>query len=160
MASTAVSRNIHAIIVGGGIGGLTAARALTLKGVTCTVLDQAAHFTPTAGAGFGFSPNGQMCLKYLKLENEIASIVHPFVNHKVFGRNNNLLYEGDFLHKYLQSKAGYALGSALRADLVKILVDSLQDCNSIQYSKKVIDIKQKETEVEVILEESTPPSQG
>lgn len=45
-----------------GIGGLTVANALIKKGLSVEVVERAASFSATAGAGFGFSPNGHICL--------------------------------------------------------------------------------------------------
>jgi len=56
-----------AIVVGGGIGGLTAALALAHKGLTVTVLEKASAFSEV-GAGIQVSPNGARVLFALGLE--------------------------------------------------------------------------------------------
>lgn len=54
------------IIIGAGIGGLAAARALALRGASVTVLEQAPALAPV-GAGIQITPNGFAVLKALGL---------------------------------------------------------------------------------------------
>lgn len=58
-------------IVGGGIGGLTAALALAQRGAQVTVLEQAEAINEV-GAGLQISPNGMCVLRALGLGTEIA----------------------------------------------------------------------------------------
>jgi len=60
-------------IVGGGIGGLTAALALLRKGLDVTVFEQARELREV-GAGLQVSPNGARVLFELGLEKELESI--------------------------------------------------------------------------------------
>src|SRR3954469_9672969 len=55
-----------AVIVGAGIGGLTAAHALQRNGWRVTVYEQAPEITPV-GAGVGIAPNAVKALNYLGL---------------------------------------------------------------------------------------------
>jgi 2-polyprenyl-6-methoxyphenol hydroxylase-like FAD-dependent oxidoreductase len=55
-----------AIVIGGGIGGLSAARALQRGGWTVAVYDQAPAFRPV-GAGIGIAPNAVKALRWLGL---------------------------------------------------------------------------------------------
>jgi 2-polyprenyl-6-methoxyphenol hydroxylase-like FAD-dependent oxidoreductase len=70
LIKAAASKYNSIAIIGGGIGGLTAANALLQKRITdrVTVYEQAPHFIPTAGAGFGLSPNGQICLRSIGID--------------------------------------------------------------------------------------------
>ncbi|RLU80426.1 monooxygenase [Streptomyces griseocarneus] len=54
-------RDLSAIVIGGGIGGLTAAAALRHRGWTVTVLERAAALEPV-GAGIALAPNAQRAL--------------------------------------------------------------------------------------------------
>lgn len=81
------------IVVGGGIGGLTVANALLRRGVAVNVYERAPAYIATAGAGFGFSPNGQACLKHIGFEDkDIHPLLHHFHTHTVVGRNGKTLY--------------------------------------------------------------------
>ncbi len=60
------------VIVGGGIGGLTAALALAMRGADVTVLEQAQAITEV-GAGIQVSPNGFRVLNALGLGDGIAA---------------------------------------------------------------------------------------
>src|SRR6187455_299457 len=55
---------LHVAIVGGGIGGLTAANALLQRGISVRVYEQAAALTEV-GAGVALQPNGIRMLRRL-----------------------------------------------------------------------------------------------
>ncbi|KAF0701230.1 Aste57867_8267 [Aphanomyces stellatus] len=139
----------RAIIVGGGIGGLAAARAFQRKGIQVTLLEKAAAFLPTTGAGFGFSANGQLCVESLGLKDALTPILHPFRRHRVTTANNELIYDGDQLDK-LGADIGYYLSGTMRADLVSLLANSLEQ-DTIHYKSNVTAIHQDETSVQVTL---------
>ncbi|MFE9573672.1 FAD-dependent monooxygenase [Streptomyces sp. NPDC006692] len=63
----------RAVVVGGGIGGLTAAAALIRRGWQVTVLERAAELRPV-GAGIGLAPNGQRALDVIGLGDEIRAL--------------------------------------------------------------------------------------
>lgn len=64
-------RSLHAVIVGGGIGGLATALALRHSGLDVTVLEQADEFREV-GAGLQVSPNSTKVLEYLGLGDQLA----------------------------------------------------------------------------------------
>ena len=63
---------LRATVVGGGIGGLAAARALALRGAHVTVLEQAPEITEV-GAGLQMSPNACAVLRGLGLEERLEA---------------------------------------------------------------------------------------
>lgn len=60
----------NAIVIGGGIGGLTAAAALSRRGMPVTLLEQAPRITEV-GAGLQISPNGMTVLRAMNLETKL-----------------------------------------------------------------------------------------
>ncbi|MEU3600424.1 FAD-dependent monooxygenase [Streptomyces sp. NPDC006798] len=65
--------NRRALVIGGGVGGLTAAVALHRRGWRVTVLEQAAALEPV-GAGIGLAPNAQRALDTVGLGDEIRAL--------------------------------------------------------------------------------------
>lgn len=63
----------RAVVIGSGIGGLTAAVALHRSGWRVTVLERAASLEPV-GAGIGLAPNAQRALDVIGLGDEIRSL--------------------------------------------------------------------------------------
>ncbi|MFE0426408.1 FAD-dependent monooxygenase [Streptomyces sp. NPDC058953] len=63
----------HALVIGGGVGGLTAALALHRSGWRVTVLERAATLEPV-GAGIGLAPNSQRALDTVGLGDEIRAL--------------------------------------------------------------------------------------
>ncbi|NWF30383.1 FAD-dependent monooxygenase [Streptomyces sp. PKU-EA00015] len=63
----------RAVVVGSGIGGLTAAVALGRRGWHVTVLERAASLEPV-GAGIGLAPNSQRALDVIGLGDEIRDL--------------------------------------------------------------------------------------
>ncbi|KIZ16325.1 FAD-dependent monooxygenase [Streptomyces natalensis] len=62
-----------AIVIGGGIGGLTAAVALDRRGWAVTVLERAAALEPV-GAGIGLAPNAQRALDTLGVGDAVRAL--------------------------------------------------------------------------------------
>lgn len=63
----------HAVVVGGGIGGLTAAVALHRQGWRITVLERAVSLAPV-GAGIGLAPNSQRALDVVGLGDRVREL--------------------------------------------------------------------------------------
>ncbi|MEU9864701.1 FAD-dependent monooxygenase [Streptomyces sp. NPDC047971] len=63
----------RAVVVGAGIGGLTAAVALHRRGWNVTVLERAAALTPV-GAGIGLAPNSQRALDVIGLGDRVREL--------------------------------------------------------------------------------------
>lgn len=63
----------RAVVVGGGIGGLTAALALVRRGWRVTVLERAAELKPV-GAGIGLAPNAQRALDVVGLGDAVRAL--------------------------------------------------------------------------------------
>ncbi|MFJ4655178.1 FAD-dependent monooxygenase [Nocardia sp. NPDC088792] len=66
-------KTLHAIIVGGGIGGLTAAVALRQSGWRATVVERAAQFG-AVGAGIQLGPNATRIMERLGLGEQLAEV--------------------------------------------------------------------------------------
>lgn len=65
--------NERIVIAGAGIGGLVAALALLQRGLSVSVLEQAAEFRPV-GAGVQISPNGTRILHALGLNDQLSTV--------------------------------------------------------------------------------------
>ncbi|MFE3141466.1 FAD-dependent monooxygenase [Streptomyces scopuliridis] len=63
----------RALVIGGGIGGLTAAVALRQRGWAVTVLERAPELTPV-GAGLGLAPNAQRALDVIGLGDRVRAL--------------------------------------------------------------------------------------
>jgi len=63
----------RAVVIGAGIGGLTAAAALHLRGWSVTVLERAASLDPV-GAGIALAPNAQRALDTLGLGDDVRAL--------------------------------------------------------------------------------------
>jgi salicylate hydroxylase len=71
-----VTEQLQIAIVGGGIGGLTAALALRARGLSAKVFEQARELREV-GAGFSLFPNAALLLQRIGLAEEIAKIGCP-----------------------------------------------------------------------------------
>ncbi|MDQ0736531.1 FAD-dependent oxidoreductase [Arthrobacter agilis] len=65
----------HAVVVGGGIAGLTAAASLVREGWTVTVLERARAFTEV-GAGLAITPNGMSALSSVGVDGPVRDAGH------------------------------------------------------------------------------------
>jgi len=121
MAATAGRR---AIVVGAGIGGLTAAVALRRRGWDVTVLERAATLEPV-GAGLGLAPNALHALDAIGLGDEVRRFS------AVQGQGGLRRPGGRWLARTDLGAVAVRFGDpqlmALRADLVGLLAASLPD---------------------------------
>lgn len=123
-------------IIGGGIGGLTLARILHVKGIPSKVYES--DPTPNARTQGGqldiHDHNGQIALKEADLWEEFTSIIHEGADAIRFLDN-----EGNILLN-LPSDKSNGRPEVLRGDLRRILIDSLPS-DTIIWNKKVRNVQ-------------------
>lgn len=110
------------LIVGGGIGGLTAALALARENCRIHLLEQAPEFDEV-GAGIQLSPNCVRVLDHLGLSRQLAQVsCKPEAVDVRHWRNGHLIARTP-LGDTACSKFGYPFYHIHRADLLKVLTD-------------------------------------
>lgn len=117
---------MKAVIVGGGIGGLTAALALRRRGWRVEVLERAARLEPV-GAGLQISPNGYRVLAALGLGDAVRAVAYePQAIQMRMGRSGRKLFDIP-----LGSESGRRWGAPYlqvhRADLIDALRAALPE---------------------------------
>jgi salicylate hydroxylase len=142
-------------IIGAGIGGLATANALLYQDCVSSlkVYEQASHFVPTAGAGFGFSPNGQICLEFIGISAQEDCLLHPFDYMVRLNHDGNDIQQRSNVLQQIREKHGFGIGGCLRADLVDLLVNALgrqtkSDC-TVKYSHTLTHMAQVADKVEL-----------
>ena len=117
---------IPVLIIGGGIGGLAAARALSLKGRRVHVIEQAAEFGEI-GAGLQLAPNAWRCLDRLQVLKEVSrDAVFPrllLMMDALSGEQITAVALGDAF----RSRYGYPYAVMHRSDLHAHLLRACQD---------------------------------
>lgn len=112
----------HAVIIGGGIGGLTSAIALHLSGWQVSVLERAATLEPV-GSGIGLAPNSQRALDVLGLGDQVRALAAWEGDGGLRAQN------GRWLVRTSAAATAAEFGGALvlvhRATLVELLVTAL-----------------------------------
>ena len=118
---------LDVIVVGGGIGGLTATIALAQRGAQVRVFEQAAEIAEV-GAGLQISPNGMCVLSALGLKSEItqAAVRAQGVELRDY-RQSRLVTRLD-LGRLGEEQGYYFLH---RADLIDILLRAAQDAGVV-----------------------------
>lgn len=115
----------HALIVGGGIGGLTAALCLAEQGIRASVFEQAAVFSEL-GAGIQLSPNCSRVLHQLGLEDSLRQTA--FLPEKTEFRQwktGKLIAEAA-LGAAAHQRYGAPYYHIHRSDLLALLVDAAE----------------------------------
>lgn len=133
----------NAIVIGGGIGGLTAATALSRRGMPVTLLEQSPRITEV-GAGLQVSPNGMAVLRALRLEGRLmergavrarAVVLRDYKAGKRVARLN--LMRNTQARPYL---------FVHRADLISVLLGAAREGNvSIGLGAKVTSVQPGKT---------------
>ncbi|WP_324283023.1 FAD-dependent monooxygenase [Cyanobacterium aponinum UTEX 3222] len=133
------------IIVGGGIGGLTLARALQLKGIDFQLYEQAKSFE-ALGYGLQISPNVVRVFQQLGLDKELETISHRCYGFQLKSFDSDREIASWQLNQtipYYQSR---------RADLHQLLYDSIEDKSRIHFCQRLTDYHQEEESLYFSLE--------
>ena len=141
---------MRVIIVGGGIGGLTAAIALRQQGIDALVLEQAQQMTDI-GAGIQVGANAAIVLREIGVENAVrAAGTKPMSYDYRDLRSGRMLYQAP-LGDEAAERYGAPMYNVHRADLVQILFDAIPK-GAIRLGARCANISQTDKAVEVRLE--------
>jgi 2-polyprenyl-6-methoxyphenol hydroxylase-like FAD-dependent oxidoreductase len=111
------------VIVGGGIGGLSLARELSLRRIQVTVFEKAATLNPV-GAGIIMNPNAMRVLEKNGLADEVRRESWPYLTRETRDAAGRLLATRDYRPLYESGKL--AQGALVhRAHLLDVLFRSL-----------------------------------
>jgi salicylate hydroxylase len=113
-------------IIGGGIGGLTAAVAMQQRGIEVEVYEQSARIGEI-GAGVTLSPNAVKAYRALGIEDQIAAIGFESDNQVVRTWNSGNVISKVFRKGVYEKEFGARYFSMHRADLVDVLSRQLPD---------------------------------
>lgn len=140
---------MRVIIVGGGIGGLTAALALRHHGVESVVLEKASRLSEV-GAGIQIAANGTLLLRELGVEAALADVatVPQRYNYRDL-TTNELLYTAP-LGEETAARYGAVMYNVHRADLIQLLAGALPP-GTLSLGAECVAIRQDDDGATVVL---------
>ncbi|HUB97712.1 MAG TPA: FAD-dependent monooxygenase [Stellaceae bacterium] len=132
-----MARPPHVLLIGGGIGGLTAAIALERHGIETTVCEQSAALGEI-GAGLNLSPNAVKVYRALGIEREVAAIgfesdfqvIRSWHSGRIISRTER---------KGFRSRFGAPHLTVHRADLLDVLAGALRD-TKVRLGARCVDV--------------------
>ncbi len=145
------------VIVGGGIGGLAAALALSQKSITSLLIEQANEFREV-GAGIQVGPNGYRVLETLGIADKVAELaVLP----------DDLIFMDGVTEKQITSiptgaafrdRFKYPYSLVHRADLHSVLLEACRESELVQFqgATKVVSYEDTGTSVSVFTDKGEP----
>ena len=117
-----MATGMRTLIVGGGIGGLSLARELTLRGLDCVVLEKTAQLSPV-GAGIIMNPNAMRVLERNRLADELRERGWPYLGRDTLDQTGRWLATRDYRPLYEAGRI--AVGTLVhRAHLHDVLFSS------------------------------------
>jgi salicylate hydroxylase len=111
------SEKLQISVVGGGIGGLTAALALRARGLSVTVFEQADELREI-GAGVSIFPNATRLLQRIGLTDEIEKIGSPIAGQVI------RTAVGELINTSAGPSTGVQSYNVHRAEFLKLLADA------------------------------------
>ncbi len=145
---------MRVVIAGGGIAGLTAALALSRRGHSVTVFEQARRFDEV-GAGIQISPNGLKVLDALGAGARISRhAFRPRAQELRLGRSGALIFSVPLRERAI-NRWGADYLHVHRADLMSGLAETLseQAPQAIQLGRRIVAYQQNEQDVVAITED-------
>jgi salicylate hydroxylase len=140
---------LQVAIVGGGIGGLTAAAALRARGTKATVFEQAEELREI-GAGISLNPNAALLLRRLGIEKRLADIGTPMSGLNVRTSHGELVAPAPPIVMPVLADPSISHGyNVHRADFLKLLVEMQPEgtlhlgfrCTRVQESDSGVQLK-------------------
>jgi 2-polyprenyl-6-methoxyphenol hydroxylase-like FAD-dependent oxidoreductase len=128
-------------VVGGGIGGLSLARELSLRRFEVTVFEKAEKLNPV-GAGIIMNPNAMGVLERNGLADAVRADSWPYLTRETRDRHGRLLATRDYRPLYASGKL--AQGALVhRAHLLDVLYESLP-AGTVRFGSSIKDIRSLE----------------
>lgn len=124
----------RAIIVGGGIGGLAAAIALTRAGMTCTILERN-DTMGVGGTGLTLWPNALRRLDRLGLQENVFAHARPLLRGEIYDAKAKPISVVDL--SSIEAQSGKPLICVRRTDLYAVLLDALDNVTILEATRCV-----------------------
>lgn len=137
---------MRVVIVGGGIGGLSLARELAMRGVQSTVHERAAQLNPV-GAGIIMNPNAMRVLERNGLAEAVRADSFPYLTRETRDRRGRLLATRDYRPLYESGKLSQG-ALVHRAHLLGVLYRSLPP-GTVRFGVPLKDIRAIEADLVV-----------
>ena len=145
--------NTEVLVVGGGIGGLSAALALSKINIQVTVIEQASEFTEI-GAGIQLGPNSYKMFERLGILREITNLAaFPDYLEMRDSISAERIIKLPVLEEF-EKNFGYRYAVIYRADLHRVLFEKCKKSKNVDLiiSTKAVSIEQNKNEVVTLCE--------
>lgn len=134
---------MKALIIGGGIAGLTTAIALRQRGFGCQVYEAAAAIKPV-GAGIMMASNAMHVFDKLNLAEKVIQVSCPIEKANITDEKLTPIQTTDFQH--VEEKFGYGVYAMHRARLQQVLLGELPS-DAVSTGKRFVKLKQQDDKV-------------
>ena len=142
---------MKALIIGGGIAGLTTTIALRQQGFDCQVYEAAAAIKPI-GAGIMMASNAMNVFNKLNLAEKIIKISCPVEKANITNEKLTAIQITDF--QRVEEKFGYRVYAMHRARLQQVLLGELPS-DAVSTGKRFVKLNQQEDKVVAYFEDES-----
>lgn len=144
------------LIVGGGIGGLTAALCLAAQGHVVQVFEQAPVIAE-AGAGIQLSPNATCVLFHLGLQSQLASVAFIPQRTEIRDWRSGRLISSNVLGDTIREQYGFPYLHVHRGDLIGVLEQAVRRESRItlHVGRRVDTVRQDGNAVSIVADDKS-----
>lgn len=148
-----LKRKIRVAVVGGGLGGLAAARLLQKAGIETHVFEQAPSFQ-RLGAGIHVSPNVMKVLAAMGIDKQLEEVgAHPDRWRSRDGVSGEVMFEMALgVHAVKRFGASYL--TVRRGDFHALMLGSAQT-GTVHFGKRLVDLEDSGSEVQLSFEDGS-----